>query len=492
MSMQYFVRSGAVTRIRTGCLVIGVFDDGSVTGPEQVDDAVAGLISGLRRSGDLPKKNGESYIVPQPSGLAARRLLVVCCGKRDRFSVKQYRRAVTTAGRQLARLGAADAVFMLATPALPPYVRARHGVEAAEDALYRFDELKTDEQDPAPRLGKIGIYLDEAGGRGQAAHGIEHGVAVAAGSAVARRLANLPANRCTPSFLAAHARKLAAGTPRMKAEVLDEARMKKLGMGALLSVTAGSDEPARLIVLNYRGKPKGKTVALVGKGITFDSGGVSLKPPQGMDEMKFDMGGAAGVFGAMAAVAKLQPAINVVAVVPACENMPSGKATRPGDVVKSMSGKTVEILNTDAEGRLILCDALTYCRRFRPDVVVDVATLTGACVVALGHHMTGLMTRSEELAGKLLEAGIAAEDTAWRLPITEEYDQSLRSNFADFANVGSREGGALVAGCFLARFTEGLEWAHLDVAGTAWRTGAEKGATGRPVPLLVQFLLDSV
>ncbi len=490
--MQYFIRGGAAARIGTGCLVVGVFDDRSMTGPEDPDSGVVKLLNALGRSGDLPKNAGDSFVLSQPDGVAARRLLVVGCGKRDQFCIKQYRRAVMTATRLFRRLGASDAVLMLATPGMTPYARARHGVESAEDALYRFDELKTEKKEPGLKLKKLGIHLDDARGRNQAAHGIEHGQAIAEGSAVARRLANLPANRCTPSYLASFARKMAGASRRMKADILGEAEMKKLGMGALLSVTAGTDEPAKLIVLNYRGKPGGKTVALVGKGITFDSGGVSLKPPPGMDEMKFDMGGAAGIIGAMTAVARLQPAINVVAVIPACENMPSGKATRPGDIVKSMSGKTVEILNTDAEGRLILCDALTYCRRFRPSVVIDVATLTGACVIALGHHMTGLMTRSDGLAQTLLSAGVAAEDPAWRLPITEEYDKSLNSNFADFANVGGREGGALIAGCFLARFTEGLEWAHLDVAGTAWRTGAEKGATGRPVPLLVQFLLDAV
>lgn len=489
--MQYFTRSGAAARIRTGCLVVGVFDDKSMTGPVESGGAVGGLLNVLSRAGDLPKNAGEAFVLAQPEGISAKRLLVIGCGKRDKFCIKQYRKAVSGAARQLRRLGASDAVLMLATPELTPYARARHAVESAEDAFYRFDELKTENKDPEPKLKKLGICLDEAGGRGQANRGIEHGEAIAEGSAVARRLANLPANRCTPSYLASFARKLGRDSRRMKADILGESQLKKLGMGALLSVTAGSDEPARLIVLNYRGKPGGKTVALVGKGVTFDAGGVSLKPPPGMDEMKFDMGGAAGVIGAMTAVARLQPAVNVVAVIPACENMPSGKATRPGDIVKSMSGKTVEILNTDAEGRLILCDALTYCRRFRPHIVIDVATLTGACVIALGHHMTGLMTKSDDLAGKLLDAGITAEDPAWRLPLAEEYDQSLRSNFADFANVGSREGGALIAGCFLARFTDGMEWAHLDVAGTAWRTGSEKGATGRPVPLLTQFLLDA-
>jgi len=490
--MEYFIRTGDASRVRTGCLVVGIFRDGTPSGPQQDTPALKTILSSLRRAGDLPREAGAHLVLQQPDGLGARRLLLVGCGARKDFGIKAYRQSVAAATRQLQKLGAADAVLSLATPQLTPYSRTRHAVESAEHALYRFDELKSEKKDPKPKLRKLGIHLDAAGGRSQAMRGIEHAGAIAEGTAVARRLADLPANRCTPSYLASFARKLAAGDSRLKADILTETQMKKLGMGALLSVTAGTDEPARLIVLNYRGKPGGKTIALVGKGVTFDSGGVSLKPPPGMDEMKFDMGGAAGVIGTMAAVARLRPAINVVAVVPACENMPSGRATRPGDVVRSMSGKTIEILNTDAEGRLILCDALTYCRRFKPDIVVDVATLTGACVVALGHHVSGLMTRSDELARGLLAAGVTAEDPAWRLPLGEEYDKSLKSSFADFANVGSREGGAIVAGCFLARFTEGLEWAHLDVAGTAWRTGSEKGATGRPVPLLVQFLLDSL
>ncbi|KPK54920.1 MAG: leucyl aminopeptidase [Gammaproteobacteria bacterium] len=489
--MEYFIRSGDAARIRTGCLVVGAFEDGG-RGAKGNADPLNKLLTGIKRAGDLPTKIGECLLLPEPEDMNARRLLVVGCGDSKKFCVKQYRQVVSAAIRQLQKLGAADAVLMLAPAELDPYGRARHAVESAGNVLYRFDELKSGKKDPKPKLARIGVHLDSSGGRARAERGIEHGRAIAEGSSVARRLADLPANRCTPSYLASFARKLAADTRRMKATILSEAQMKKLGMGALLSVTAGADEPAKLIVLNYRGKPGGRTVALVGKGVTFDSGGVSLKPPPGMDEMKFDMGGAAGVLGTMAAIGRLQPAINVVAIVPACENMPSGRATRPGDVVRSMSGKTVEILNTDAEGRLILCDALTYSRRFKPHVVIDVATLTGACVIALGHHISGLMTENDDLAKALLNAGTKSEDPAWRLPLGEEYDRSLKSNFADFANVGSREGGAIVAGCFLARFTEGLQWAHLDVAGTAWRTGSEKGATGRPVPLLVQYLLDSV
>ena len=442
--MEYFTRSGKPGRVRTGCLVTGVFEDGTATGPEDRPDPVlTSLLSKLRRAGDLPKRTGELLVLPYPEGVAAQRLLLVACGAKKKFCVKEYRRAVFAAVRRLERLGASDAVLMLAPSGLSPLTGGRHAVEASEQALYRFDELKTEKKDPKPKLKRLGVYLDDGRSRRQAEAGIAHGQAVAEGVSVTRRLADLPANRCTPSYLASFARKLAAGTRRMKVDVLGEAQMKRMGMGALLSVTAGSEEPAKLIVLNYRGKPGGKTVALVGKGVTFDTGGVSLKPPPGMDEMKFDMGGAAGVLGTMAAVGRLQPAINVVAVIPACENMPGGRATRPGDIVRSMSGKTVEILNTDAEGRLILCDALTYCRRFRPDTVIDVATLTGACVIALGHYVTGLMTKSDDLAKALLDAGLAAEDPAWRLPLADEYDQSLKSNFADFANVGSREGGAL-------------------------------------------------
>jgi leucyl aminopeptidase len=490
--MEFFTRSGDAPRVKTGCAVLGVFENGKFAGPtSDIDAATDGLIARLRRAGDLPKRPGEVLIVPETNGIGPRRLLLVGCGKASSFDMKAFRKAIVTAVRNLQRIGTADAVVMLAPAGADEYDRARHSVEATHEALYRFDELKSTGKQARVRLKRLGLYLADGRGRSRASRGIEHGQAIAEGNSVAKRLANMPANRCTPSYLARFARKLAADTPKMKADILNETQMKRLGMGALLSVTAGTEEPAKLIVLNYRGNPGGRTTALVGKGVTFDSGGVSLKPPPGMDEMKFDMGGAAGVIGTMAAVARLKLAANIVAVVPACENMPSGRATRPGDVVKSMSGKTVEILNTDAEGRLILCDALTYARRFKPDAIIDVATLTGACVIALGHHLTGLMSTSDKLAESLLAAGETAEDRAWRLPLGQDYDQGLKSNFADFANVGGREGGAVVAGCFLARFTEGMDWAHLDVAGTAWKSGSKKGATGRPVPLLVQYLLDN-
>jgi leucyl aminopeptidase len=488
--MEFFTRSGIPSKHKTGCAILGVFDGDGYSGPGDHFDKVSdGLLSSLKKQGDLPVKPGQTLLVQDPGGLACKRLLLVGCGKRKNFNIGSFKSAISLSISRLSALGASDAICYMTPEDADSYTKTRHAVEAVEAALYRFDEMKSGKKEPAPRLKKFGIALADASGRRRAAMAIEHGGAIAKGQSAARTLANLPANKCTPSHLAAYARKLAAGNGRLKATILGEAEMKKLRMGALLSVTAGAREPAKLIVLQYHGAKRKAPIALIGKGVTFDTGGISLKPPQAMDEMKFDMGGAAGVLGAMTAIAEIKPDINVVAVVPACENMPGSQATRPGDIVRSMSGKTIEILNTDAEGRLILCDALTYARKFRPSAIVDVATLTGACVIALGHHLTGVMSKSDALAQELIDAGKSAQDEAWRLPVTAIYDRELKSNFADIPNVTGREGGAIIAACFLSRFTEGLEWAPLDVAGTAWKSGAAKGATGRPVPLLVEFLL---
>jgi leucyl aminopeptidase len=489
--MEFFTRSGNPSRIRSDCVIVGVFEGGDLApAAGEIDEATKGLLRRLEKQGDLPVKRGQSLMVGATTGLTAKRLLLIGCGDPKRYGLAEYRNALTVAANCFKAIGAKDAVACLEPAEASPYRLGRHTAEAVTSALYRFDELKSEPADPAPKLQRFGVWLADPKDRKEADRGLAHGEAVAAGQREARHLANLPANVCTPGYLAAFARRLATGKGNLKVTVLNEADMKRLKMGALLSVTAGAREPAKLIVLNYRGAPGAAPVALVGKGVTFDTGGVSLKPPAAMDEMKFDMGGAAAVLGAMVALARLELPINVVAIVPACENMPDGGATRPGDVVTSMSGKTIEILNTDAEGRLILCDAITYARRFKPDTVIDVATLTGACVIALGHHLTGLMSKSDALADALLEAGRLAEDKAWRLPVTDEYNRELKSTFADFPNVTGREGGATIAACFLSRFTEGLEWAHLDVAGTAWRSGNNKGATGRPVPLLVEFLLN--
>ncbi len=488
--MEYFCRSGIPSKHKTGCAIVGVFDGDGYSGPGDHFDKISdGLLTSLKRQGDLPVRPGQSLLLREPKGLGCSRLLLVGCGKRKNFDIRSFRSAIALAISRLGSLGARDAICYLAPENTDTYTRTRQAVEAVETALYRFDQLKSGKKEATPRLRKFGVALPDAKGRGQATKAISHATAIAKGQSAARTLANLPANRCTPSYLASYARKLAQGNGRMTATILNESDMRKHKMGALLSVTAGAKEPAKLIVLKYSGTQRKAPIALVGKGVTFDTGGISLKPPQAMDEMKFDMGGAAGVLGTMTAIAELAPPINVVAVVPACENMPGSQATRPGDIVTSMSGKTIEILNTDAEGRLILCDALTYARRFRPSTVIDVATLTGACVIALGHHLTGLMSKSDGLAEELIAAGRSAQDEAWRMPVTEIYDRELKSNFADFPNVTGREGGAVTAACFLSRFTDGLEWAHLDIAGTAWKSGAAKGATGRPVPLLVEFLL---
>jgi leucyl aminopeptidase len=338
-------------------------------------------------------------------------------------------------------------------------------------------------------LKEVGLAIAKRGDAAKAMRGAEHGAAIVSGMSLAKDLGNLPPNVCTPSHIARTAQKLARQYKNLHTRILNETEMKRLGMHSLLSVTAGTKEPAKLIVMQYKGKAGQKPVVLVGKGVTFDSGGISLKPGPGMDEMKFDMCGAAGVIGTIAAVAKLKLPMNVNVVVPAVENLPSGKATKPGDIVKSMSGQTIEILNTDAEGRLILCDALTYSRRFKPDAIIDVATLTGACVVALGHHRTAVMSNDDDLSNNIVAAGISSDDRGWPMPLGEEWAAQLKSNFADMANVGGRDGGTITAGCFLGKFTDGMNWAHLDIAGTAWKSGKLKGATGRPVPMLTEFLL---
>jgi leucyl aminopeptidase len=370
------------------------------------------------------------------------------------------------------------------------YYAGRVAAEAVAQVLYRIPDLKTGAKPAAPALRRVSFGVNDKSRR-DAQRGLDDGKGIAAGMQLTRDLGNLPANVCTPRYLAQAARGLARRQRAIKARVLGRPAIAKLGMGSFLSVTAGAEEPPQLIVLEYRGGARSAPpVALIGKGITFDSGGISLKDPAGMDEMKFDMSGAASVIGTFAAAAALKIPVNLVGVIPACENLPSGRATKPGDIVRSMSGQTIEVLNTDAEGRLILADALTFVRRFKPAVVVDIATLTGACVIALGAHYCGLMSADDELARELVSAGERADDRTWRMPLADEYGEALKSNFADFANTGGREGGAITAAVFLSKFTQGLRWAHMDIAGVAWLTGAQKSSTGRPVPLLVDFLLQ--
>ncbi len=492
--MQFTTTSASPVRRKSACLIAGVFEYGPQSPTtREIDEATGGLITRLLSQGDFSGKPGESHIIAEPPGLAAERLVLTGCGRPAGFNAAAYRKAIATGAARVAQTGSGDALIVLGrdgVEGLDAYYLGRQCAETASAATYRYDELKTPTHKPRTRLARIELALPTRAAAKQAASGLADGAAVASGVRFARDLANRPPNICHPTHLAEQARKLAGRHAQLEVEVLGTAQMKKLGMGALLSVGMGSEQPPRLIVMKYRGAPaKRAPIALVGKAITFDTGGISLKPPSGMDEMKFDMGGGAAVLGTMAAIAELKPALNVVAIVPACENMPSGRASRPGDIVKTMAGHTVEILNTDAEGRLILCDAITYARRFKPELVIDAATLTGACVIALGHQFSAVFSTDDALARALIAAGERVGDVAWRLPLNEEYAESLKSNFADFANVGAREGGASIAASYLAKFAGGLTWAHLDVAGSAWRSGKDKGATGRPVQLLAEFLL---
>jgi leucyl aminopeptidase len=491
--MDHYVTTSRATRHPGGCLIVGVYEDGKPgEAAAEVDAASDGLIRRLIKSGDLPGELGEARLLSGVPGVRAQRVVVAGLGKRDRLGVSGLRQALEAAVATLKGSRTDDVVSYLGLEpieSVTPYYLARHTVETIGNATYSFDEMKSERKKPFPALKKIGVAVREASQQAAAEAGAKHADAIVAAMSLVKDLGNLPPNVCTPSYLARTAQRLARELPRLSTRVLGESEMKRLGMHSLLSVTRGTEEPAKLIVMEYKGASRGNPVVLVGKGITFDTGGLSLKPGPGMDEMKYDMCGGASVIATVSAIAGLGLPINVTGVVPACENLPSGKATRPGDIVRSMSGQTIEILNTDAEGRLILCDALTYARRFKPAVMIDVATLTGACVIALGHHLTAIMSNRDELARSLAEAGVAAADRGWHMPMAEEYERQLQSNFADLANVGGREGGAITAACFLGRFTKDVDWAHLDIAGTAWRTGSKKGATGRPVPMLTEFLL---
>jgi leucyl aminopeptidase len=491
--MRFYAVSGSAARQRTDCAIVGLYESGHLSAAAaQLDPALGGRLARLVKRRDARGRAGETLLVDVDGG-PVERVLLVGLGKKDGFGRKQYKKALLAAAAALVKTGAADAVSYLGLEPLADtdaYYRGRLAAEAVGHSLYRVPAIRSTRPPAATALKSFGVAVAHKDQLAEAERGLAHGRGIAAGAALTRDLANLPANVCTPSYLAKQARELARQYRNVSAQVLDEAELRRLKMGAFLSVTAGTEEPARLVVLRYRGADAGTgPIALVGKGVTFDSGGISLKDPPGMDEMKFDMTGAAAVFGAIKAAAEIGLPLDLVGVVPACENMPSGRATKPGDIVRSMSGQTIEVLNTDAEGRLILGDALTYVRRFKPQLVVDVATLTGACVVALGPHTSAVFSNDDDLAAELTAASRRAEDRAWHMPMAEEYHEQLKSNFADFANACGREGGAITAACFLAKFTEGLRWAHLDIAGTAYLGGAQKGSTGRPVPMLLDFLI---
>jgi leucyl aminopeptidase len=492
--MQFEVWTRGLATLEVECLALGVFEDGELSGEAQtVDSATQGRLKKLLSRGDFSGRAGETLLLTDLPGLEATRVLLTGLGAKKTLNRKTWRKALTAAVAAITRTRIASVAIALERPPgkeLDDYYLGRAVAEIVGSVLYRVNDLKTAKKPKAPALQKVLAGPVRKNGVDATQRGLEHGAAVANAAKVQRDLANLPSNICTPIYLAEQARALAKKHTSLRVQVLDEAAIRREKMGCLLAVAQGSHQPPRFIVLEHRvSKTDKPPVVLVGKGVTFDTGGISLKDPPAMDEMKYDMSGAAAVIATLSLVAELRLPLRVVGLVAAVENMPSGHAIKPGDIVTSASGQTVEILNTDAEGRLILCDALQYARRFHPDAVVDIATLTGACVVALGHHHAGVMGNNTDLIEELVEAGVRADDRAWHLPLTEEYADQLKSNFADFANVGGREGGAITAAAFLGKFTQGLKWAHLDVAGTAYQSGAQKGSTGRPTPLLSDFLI---
>jgi len=484
-----------VGTLRAGCIVIGVFENKKLPAITQAF-AQNGTIGAALKSGDLSGKPGSTLLLREVEGIAAERVLLVGLGSADTLNDKNFSTAANAALRVLSSLGTHDAILALPFDAVAERDTGwavGNAALAAREQGYRFDTMKSKPEPAVGGIKKLALLVAAADAT-TARTALAQAVAIANGVALTKDLGNLPGNVCTPTYLANTAKKLAKEFA-LGVEVLDRKQMQALKMGSLLSVTNGSEEPPKFIVLKYMGgKAKEAPTVLVGKGITFDSGGISLKPGAGMDEMKYDMCGAASVLGTLRAVAEMKLKLNVIGVIPATENLPSGRATKPGDIVTSMSGQTIEVLNTDAEGRLILCDALTYVERFKPAAVVDIATLTGACITALGHHNSGLFTRHDKqhdaLAEELLAAGKASGDTAWRMPIEDAYQEQLKSNFADMANIGGPAAGSVTAACFLERYTKKYTWAHLDIAGTAWKSGAAKGATGRPVPLLAKFLIN--
>lgn len=483
-------------KIKTHCLVLPVSNQKKLTGITAEADRVSGkYLSKILKQGDLPDKVGAKILLHDVPELAARRVLMVSTGPAKTITAEHFDQTSSSVATALSGSGIKDCVNCMTQIDVEnkdKTFQARSIAQALITNTYSFTLHKSTKTSKTKNFdGKVTLYVENRKQNKETENGINQGSAIAKGMCLTRDLGNTAANVCTPTYLGKEAKRLDKTYPTIKTKVLSESQMEKLGMGALLSVSAGSAEPAQLICMEYKGAASSsKPIVFVGKGVTFDTGGISIKPSAGMDEMKFDMCGAASVFGVMQAVAELKLKMNVVGVVAAAENMPSGEATKPGDIVTSMSGKTIEVLNTDAEGRLVLCDALSYVSKYKPEVVIDIATLTGAVIVALGNHTTGLMSNDDNLASDLYDAGVDSHDRCWRLPLWNEYHKQLSSNFADLANIGGRSAGSITAGCFLESFAKDYRWAHLDIAGVAWKQGAAKGSTGRPVPMLVQYLLN--
>jgi leucyl aminopeptidase len=491
--MDYSIETAPIEKLQSDCIIVGVYQNQQLSpSANVVNSATENLISKLLTRGDISGKIGETLIINAVPNSSLERILLVGLGETQPLSSKNYRKALYAAVNSLKKPQIKTVTCCLAECSVANFDsqwKCRQIVEVFNDAVYQFTAQKSDKETES-KIESVIITLSEQEKK-PAVSGLQQGQAIAAGVNLTKYLADLPGNICTPSFLAEQAVTLGRNYSKLSATILEEADLTALGMGSFLSVSRGSRQPAKLITLEYKGGDKNaKPIVLIGKGLTFDAGGISLKPGLGMDEMKYDMCGGAAVLGSLLAAAEMQLPLNIIGLIPSSENMPDGDANKPGDIVTSMSGKTIEVLNTDAEGRLILCDTLTYCERYNPDVVIDMATLTGACLVALGRVPSGLLGNDEALCNDLLAASETANDSLWRLPLWEEYQELLKSNFADMANIGGKDAGAITAACFLSRFAENLRWAHLDIAGTAWRTGPAKGATGRPVPLICQYLLN--
>jgi leucyl aminopeptidase len=492
--MDYIAKTTSVDKESADCVVVGVFKPKRLSdSAKKLDKLYKGCITNACKRGTAGGGVGQITTIQNTGRSKHACIVVVGCGDPNELTVSVYQRVLAAVANELKRNKTSNAINCLTELAVKDadaLTKAQLCVTAVESAMYRYSETKPSAADVKVHLKKQKFICNDKQELDDIRDGIEIGQAISSGMDLAKELGNLPGNVCTPSYLAEQALALKKAHKNLKVTVLEEAQMKKLGMGALLSVSHGSVEPAKLVTMEYQGgEADERPIVLVGKGITFDTGGISLKPGATMDEMKFDMCGAASVLGTMKSCCELELPINVVCVIACAENMPGGKATKPGDVVTTMSGQTVEILNTDAEGRLVLCDALTYVDKFDPEVVIDIATLTGACVVALGQIPSGVMSNDDDLAKDLIKAGEQTGDRTWQLPLWEEYQSQLDSNFADIANIGGRWGGTITAACFLSRFTKKYTWAHLDIAGIAWHQGKLKGATGRPVPLLTEYLL---
>lgn len=493
--MKYYVKNTELSQV-TDCLIIGIYENQQLSkAATDLNELTQGYIQNLVNSGEITGKIGQTLMLRNLPNVMTKRILLVGCGTQNELNERQYKQLLQKVIQSIKETQTQQFVSFLTEIVIKNrdiYWNIRFAIETFSEGLYLFEQFKSKKSTNLVTLQEGIFNLPKGESQSLANLAIQHASAVALGIINAKDVANCPPNICNPTYLAQLAQNLATQSPLIKTQIIDEKEMQKLGMTAYLAVSQGSQNEAKMSIIEYRNhpNPQAKPIVLVGKGLTFDAGGISLKPADSMDEMKYDMCGAASVYGVLQAILALKLPLNVIGVLAGCENLPDGNAYRPGDILTTMSGLTVEVLNTDAEGRLVLCDALTYVKDLDPELVIDVATLTGACVVALGQHNSGLIATDEILAQQLLQAAEQTNDKAWRLPLSEEYQEQLKSNFADLANIGGRWGGAITAGAFLSNFTKDYPWAHLDIAGTAWLQGANKGATGRPVSLLTQFLIN--